>query len=135
MRQPTSADLADPPASAKILVAMQSIVGQDPARFQIATLTADAPMVRLVVSGEVDLATAPALLSAAVEAIDRHRPEVLELDLAEVTFFDARGVSALILAHRGAQAAGCSGRLLRPRAHVRRILELTGLTSIWEIVD
>jgi anti-sigma B factor antagonist len=114
---------------------MQLIVGQDPSRFQIATLTAAAPMVHFSVSGEVDLATAPTLLSTVLDAIRDHRPSVLELDLADVTFFDARGVSALILAARAARAAGCTGRLRRPRAHVRRILELTGLTSIWEIVD
>lgn len=84
----------------------------------------------VAVRGDVDLATAPLLLSALLDAVRQHRPRVLELDLAGLTFLDARGVSALLRTHLVARELGCRLRLLRPRPHIRRVLDLTGVPGV-----
>jgi anti-anti-sigma factor len=109
--------------------------GEEPPHFEIATVAAAPQMVHVTVSGEVDLATAPVLLSALLVAIEDHHPRTLELDLARVTFIDAQGVSALLRAHHAAQAVRSAVRLVRPQRHVRRVLELTGVATICDIVD
>jgi anti-sigma B factor antagonist len=114
---------------------MQLMLGPEPPRFEIATVAAAPPMVHMTVSGEVDLATAPVLLSALLKAIEEHHPRTLELDLAQVTFLDAQGVSALLRAHHAARAVSSAVRLVRPQRHVRRVLELTGVATVCDIVD
>jgi anti-sigma B factor antagonist len=76
------------------------------------------------VTGEVDLATAPLLEDALVSA-----PPGLSIivDLAHVTFLDARGVAALITAQRHIQTHGGSLRIRNAIPHVAYVIEITGL--------
>lgn len=64
-------------------------------------------MVTVRCSGEIDLATGPALRLALSRAVDDH-PFVV-VDLTGVTFCDSTGLHVLLSAHQEAQAAG--GRL------------------------
>jgi anti-sigma B factor antagonist len=87
----------------------------------------------VVVTGEIDMATAPMLgreLTAAVESGDG--PVVL--DLSEVTFFDSSGLRVAIVAHRD---LGEQGRRLAvvcdPEGHVRRTFALAGLADVLEL--
>jgi anti-anti-sigma factor len=49
-----------------------------------------------------------------------------DVDLAGVTFLDARGLRVLISAHRaGARSGGPGLRLVRPSRATRRLFELT----------
>jgi anti-anti-sigma factor len=68
----------------------------------------------MIVAGELDMASAPALI-AALDAIDGSEPL---LDLSEVTFIDSHGVHAL-LEHADGLVVVC------PAGPVRRILSLT----------
>jgi anti-anti-sigma factor len=86
----------------------------------------DEPVARVVVEGEIDLVTAP-LLVQHLDAASRTGRDVVEVDLAAVTFMDVRGVNALVAAHN---ALAGSGRTLRLRAAsepVLRTLELCGV--------
>jgi anti-anti-sigma factor len=114
---------------------MQLTVDQDPHRFDIAVVTACAPIVCMAVRGDIDLATGPLLLSALLDALEQHAPRVLELDLAGLTFLDARGVSALLRAYHAAAAIGCRVRLVGPSHHIRRVLDLTGVSSVCDLAD
>jgi anti-sigma B factor antagonist len=71
-------------------------------------VTAEAPddsgRVRLVVVGELDLASAP-LLEAALEEQNAAQVSVL-LDLAGVTFMDSSGLKVLVKASREARSNG-----------------------------
>jgi stage II sporulation protein AA (anti-sigma F factor antagonist) len=73
----------------------------------------------VVVSGEVDMATADAMYQAATRATaDR-----LTIDLRDVTFFDSAAIHALVkITHRYS-----SGLSVVPSAQVRRVLEISGL--------
>nr|WP_188828209.1 STAS domain-containing protein [Nocardia camponoti] len=55
----------------------------------------------LTVSGEVDLATAPAL-DAAIESILSAKPDALVIDLTAVGFLASAGMATLVAAHQRA---------------------------------
>jgi anti-sigma B factor antagonist len=87
----------------------------------------------VVVTGEIDMATAPMLgreLTSAIESGDG--PVVL--DLTEVTFFDSSGLRVAIVAHRD---LGDRGRRLAvvcdPDGHVRRTFALAGLSDVLDL--
>jgi anti-sigma B factor antagonist len=87
----------------------------------------------VVVTGEIDMATAPMLgreLTSAIESGDG--PVVL--DLTEVTFLDSSGLRVAIVAHRD---LGDRGRRLAvvcdPEGHVRRTFALAGLADVLDL--
>jgi anti-anti-sigma factor len=82
---------------------------------------------RVMVVGEVDMATAPQLRQRLVRVLRAQRPAVLEIDLAGVTLLDCAGVGALVGAWTVATQAGCRMRVRHPQPIVRRVLEVTGI--------
>jgi anti-anti-sigma factor len=63
-------------------------------------------------------------------AVQRNGRDVI-LDLRKVTVIDAGGLGALV----SLRVAGICLKLMEPTAHVRRILRLTKLDSIFEICE
>ena len=88
------------------------------------TVQRDDGVATTVVSGELDLATAPSL-SAAVAAHGDAR--LLVLDLTAVTFLDSTGVRVLIEADRACAGSGSRLVVLVGDGPVRRVLELCEL--------
>ena len=84
---------------------------------------------RLEVDGELDLATAPALLDRVRAAVAGHPPAVV-LDLADVTFCDSSGINALIDAQAYATRSGIPLRVVNAQRATRRALEVTGVLSL-----
>lgn len=83
-------------------------------------------------TGEVDLAAADEIIGTVQQALDEADSAgdgPLVLDLAGVTFMDSTGLGALISIRARAEAAGRSLTLRQVPARVRRLLEITGLTS------
>jgi len=80
----------------------------------------------VVVSGELDIATAPQLRQAVTEALSEG-PSTLHLDLSGVSFIDCAGLQVLIIGEREARLR--RGRLLlrRSSAHVDRLRDLTAV--------
>jgi len=66
-----------------------------------------------------------------IEQVDRFR--VLVLDLSELRQMDAGGLGTLILVRRWAMQNGARLKLVDPPAFVRRLLEATQLSSVFEI--
>ena len=85
-------------------------------------------------SGELDLASAPDL-HACLEAILERGVRSVVIDLDGVAFCDSTGISALVRGVNRARAGGRRLVLRRPRPGVRRVLEITGVTSVLEIED
>ena len=75
-------------------------------------------MTRLVVTGELDAATAPRLGALLAD------PAVVEIDLAGVSFIDASGLTVLVAARDARRRERL--RLVMPSSAVTRILELSG---------
>ncbi|HEX6683271.1 MAG TPA: STAS domain-containing protein [Candidatus Limnocylindrales bacterium] len=83
----------------------------------------------VAVAGEVDIATAPTLYAALLDALNSHTPVVLDVDLSACTFLDCSGIRVLLAAHATAQTRGCHMWIRHPRRLVRLVLEVTGLLS------
>ena len=86
----------------------------------------------VVVSGELDLATAPRL-SAAVA--DHGDAKLLVLDMNATTFIDSTGVRALLHADRRGLGSGSRLVVVAGDGAVRRLLELCGLDGRLTIVS
>ena len=67
--------------------------------------------IRLLVTGEIDLGTAPSLRDTITATLRDHRPTTLVLDLDGVAFLDSTGIAALISGRHLADAAAWPDRL------------------------
>jgi anti-anti-sigma factor len=86
----------------------------------------------LLVYGEIDVMTAPKLHEA-LNLVLREQPSILQIDLANVTFIDSTGLSALVVAHRQLEEAGGELRLVSVPPKVYRVFELVGLDSRFKL--
>ncbi len=89
---------------------------------------------RLVLSGELDLASAEEL-EAHLKQLEASEPDVLVLDLRELEFMDSTGLRTVIAADARAKDRG--GRLIVVRApeEVDRVFKLTRMDQHLEFVD
>ena len=88
--------------------------------------------VRLVVSGELDLASAPLLDRALSAATDEVLADTVILDIERVSFMDSTGLRCLLTAHA---RAGDRGRVLvvvNRNEEVRRLFQLTGTDALFD---
>jgi anti-sigma B factor antagonist len=88
----------------------------------------------ITVAGELDLATRPELCAYVHHILDIHSDTVI-IDLAEVTFIDACGLSALIILRRHAHDLGTSLLLAEVPPVVLKLLKLTGLESSFVVIS
>jgi anti-sigma B factor antagonist len=87
-----------------------------------------APVV--VVTGEIDMATAPMVERELTDAIETSDGAVV-LDLCQVTFFDSSGLRAAIVAHRELAEQGRRLSLAcLPDSHVWRTFSLAGVDRL-----
>ncbi|WP_052443287.1 STAS domain-containing protein [Streptacidiphilus neutrinimicus] len=76
--------------------------------------------------GDMDPDSAPAAAQVLLSALDQaHGPHVLFVDLAEVRYFSAAGLTALLKVREAAIGARVRLVLVAPSPQVRRVLELT----------
>lgn len=100
-----------------------------PQPFSIRVLPMQAQVVRVRVTGEVDLCTAPELERALMQEIHAAR-EVL-LDLSDVSFIDSSGLHAIVTAAQAAQSdVGALVLDSQLPDQARRVLEITGLQGL-----
>ena len=85
----------------------------------------DADRAVIHVAGEIDLSTRDLLGAAATRSFDVARTVVV--DLAQATFLDSAGLSALIRARNEAERLGCELQIRSATGSVARVLEVTGL--------
>ncbi len=77
---------------------------------------------------ELDLTTSEGVVAQGCAAIARSA-RLLLLDLAGLSFCDARGLGAFVRIANHADAAGCGFGLIAPRPPVAKILRISGLDS------
>ncbi len=90
-------------------------------------------VVRVVVTGELDLATAPALERAVHHAHAGGR--LMVLDLRGVSFCDSTGLHLILRASRRARDEGRRLVIVRGSEQVQRLFALTGVDEQLEIVE
>jgi anti-sigma B factor antagonist len=109
----------------------QRIPPRDPLELRVSEHPAGA---RVALAGDLDLATAP-MLSEALERVERGEPDVIVLDLREVTFMDSTGMSILLEAGKRAGEAGWELQIIRGSNQVDRLIAETGVEEFLTFVE
>ncbi len=117
-------------------------VGSDPAGglgmavppLDFATLPGLLGEMVVIVAGEIDLGTGPALLAYLHRAMRHPSCRTLIVDLQQVRFLGARGISVLITIARTAQARDVQLILVADHRAVLRPLQLTGTDDLFTLV-
>jgi anti-sigma B factor antagonist len=86
----------------------------------------------VVVTGEVDLYTAPRLRERLEEVIDAGNL-ALTVELSQMDFIDSTGLGVLVGAHKRLRESGGEIRLRNPSRSTFKILEIAGLTELFPI--
>ena len=87
---------------------------------------------RLLVAGEIDLGVAGTLRLGGQGPPRRTRSSPATIDLTGVTFFNSTGIGVLCDAAETARRRGVA-LVVAPSDHVRRTLEITGLTDTFDL--
>src|SRR5690606_33455095 len=85
---------------------------------------------RLVVAGELDLASAPQLREALLAALDQAQPgRELVVDVSGVRFLDCTAVGTLVQLRARAEERGCPLRVAGAAGVVLEVLEIAGVAK------
>jgi anti-sigma B factor antagonist len=86
------------------------------------------------VSGELDLASSPAL-EEELERVAQSDAQVVVVDLRNLEFMDSTGLSVLVRAHQRAEENGRRLGLVNGSQQVQRLLTLTGVADRLTLTD
>jgi len=86
------------------------------------------------VSGELDLASSPAL-EEELERVAQSEAQVVVVDLRNLEFMDSTGLSVLVRAHQRAEEKGRRLGLVNGSQQVQRLLTLTGVADRLTLTD
>jgi anti-sigma B factor antagonist len=86
----------------------------------------------LYVSGELDIASAPALERTVAGAMDGQDGEFC-LDVSALSFMDSTGARALLHVHNRVESVGRHLVILSPTRAVWRVLRITGLDQVMDV--
>ena len=92
----------------------------------------DAIVYRL--GGSLDMATAPSLRAALLEAADEGKHDIL-VDCSHLEFLDSTGLGALIGAQKRALEHGGNVRLIVNEGPIQRLLMITGLMQVFAVYN
>jgi anti-sigma B factor antagonist len=102
-------------------------------RFEVEVLPDGGTERTVLLSGEIDLASAPPVWEALESAIDDATRVVV--DLSGVRFIDSTGLSLLVRAHRHLRQAGGTFIVRSPSEMAARVLNITGLDTVFGLGD
>lgn len=89
--------------------------------------TSSRPVVAL--TGELDIATAPAVKTVCFETFEARPRRYVVVDLAGLYFCDCAGLNAFVLIHNWALTGGGWVRLCRTDRRLQKVLDITGLAA------
>ena len=101
--------------------------------FRVEVRNADATTV-ISVSGELDLASSPAL-EEELERVAQSDAQLVVVDLRSLEFMDSTGLSVLVRAHQRAEENGRRLGLINGSQQVQRLLTLTGVAERLTLTD
>ncbi|WP_344865402.1 STAS domain-containing protein [Planomonospora alba] len=87
----------------------------------------------VTIVGEIDLYTAPRLQSELTRILDESAPAFMVIDMSGVEFCDSTGMNVLLSAHKRLRERDGVLEMAAPRPAVRKILQVTGLDSVFTI--
>lgn len=85
--------------------------------------------VLLVLHGELDLGTEVQLRNVAMAQLAAQHPATLRLDLADITFLDSSGISALLDLREQASNRGTDLEIVAVSHRAARVLTIVGLAE------
>lgn len=88
----------------------------------------------IAVSGELDLASSPALQEE-IDRVASSDSKMLIIDLRKLDFMDSTGLSVLVRAHQRAEEQGRQLAMVKGPQQVQRLLSLTGVADRLTLVD
>jgi anti-sigma B factor antagonist len=94
-----------------------------------------AGVLRVALSGDLDVASAPGVEERLVELEPEDSPSDLVLDLRGLNFIDSTGLSLLINIDRRVRRAGRRVTIVSGSGAPRRLLETTGLIERLHVVE
>lgn len=97
------------------------------------TILVQPGLTTVAVTGELDLASAPALEGVLLEALDA--TPVLVIDLEKLEFMDSTGLRLLGRTHQASDQLGKRFLLGRASHPVRRVLHLAGLVEFFDYAE
>jgi anti-sigma B factor antagonist len=93
----------------------------------------DGRVVRLMLSGELDMSSS-ASLELELQAAEARKPPVIVLDLAQLRFMGVSGLRAILDAARRAHREGRQLVVANPVPHIVRLFELTAIDQSVELM-
>jgi anti-sigma B factor antagonist len=89
----------------------------------------------VTIVGEIDLYTAPRLHSELASVLADGMPARVVIDMSGVEFCDSTGMNVLLSCLRRARERGGELEIAAPKPAVRKILQVTGLDSVFTLVE
>ena len=89
----------------------------------------------VTICGEIDLYTAPRLHSELAGLLAEGMPARVVIDMSGVEFCDSTGMNVLLSCLRRARERGGELEIAAPKPAVRKILQVTGLDSVFTVVE
>lgn len=87
------------------------------------------------IAGSLTVMNAPDLRVGLLEAIKKHKPKVLALNLAEVDFVDSSALGVFVEARRQMAAAQGSVTFTNVNPDVRGLMRIMNLEAVFDFVD
>ncbi|HOJ50793.1 MAG TPA: STAS domain-containing protein [Spirochaetota bacterium] len=91
-------------------------------------------VVILDINGEIDLYNAPDIKDTIKNLIDSGKRQVI-INLEKVSYIDSSGIGVLISSLSNLKKVGGALKIINVYASVKKVFELTKLTSFFEIYD
>jgi anti-sigma B factor antagonist len=89
----------------------------------------------VTICGEIDLYTAPRLHSELTGLLAEGMPPRVVIDMSGVEFCDSTGMNVLLSCLRRARERGGELEIAAPKPAVRKILQVTGLDSVFTLIE
>ena len=86
------------------------------------------------INGEIDLYNAPEIKDKIKEEMNKNKVNII-INLDKVSYIDSSGIGVLISSLSNLKKVGGALKLINVYASVRKVFELTKLTSFFDIYD
>jgi anti-anti-sigma factor len=107
---------------------------REPGSFGIATVRHADGAAAVSPAGDLDVSTSHKLLACIDDLLAEGRSRIT-VDLQAVTFIDSSGLGALVKAHKRAAGAAADLVVARPRAHIYRAMEISGILKVIHMAE
>lgn len=100
------------------------------ARFKL-TGNETGPDIRLVLEGELDVASAPVLLETLEDAAHSGSCKSIGLDVSALSYIDSTGIGVLVTLEKRARASGITLSMSSPTEEFIKLLDVMGLREFF----